>query len=55
MQRLEVGCAVRRIYTSLDAKGLNLVTEKAIAWLGIFTKTKKQTIVFNEASYLTPL
>ena len=25
MQRLEVSCAVRRIYTSLGAKGLNIL------------------------------
>ena len=30
MQRLEVSCAVRRIYTSLGAKGLNLNIRKTI-------------------------
>ena len=28
MQRLEVSCAVRRIYTSLGAKGLNSIGQK---------------------------
>jgi hypothetical protein len=33
---------------------LNLVAEKATAWLEIVSKTKKPTIVFNEAHCLTP-
>ena len=33
MQRLEVSCAVRRIYTSLGAKGLNLLFQLFLDFL----------------------
>ena len=38
MQRLEISCAVRRIYTSLGAKGLSMQSRSYQVYKGVFMK-----------------
>ena len=41
MQRLEVSCGVRRIYTSLGAKGLTVQTARHVCVTSIYLVTSK--------------
>ena len=47
MQRLEVSCAVRRIHTSLGAKGLKLFTKMCALQLIIYLSVGKLVFSIN--------